>query len=279
MGSLQRKLDKARAMGPLGVLRTLARKLPRYVLLPAWWLFRMQHAGNRPAQPTDSLEQAEAQLAQKEVFLHEILGSAECHSFLEIGIGPQPNLERIKLMLAQGVHYTACDFQQVCDLHRAGLAGQGVDVSALRFAANQVGSYSWTLFEMLQAGESFDVIYLDGHHTFYVDFPAFALAHYLLKPGGIFVVDDIEWTLDFLAGNMARSFDEWYFYRKIYSFSDYRPEQRGLPHMKMIVEELLLGRLGYRRDEALCIPEWWTLRKPQTGPDARTSIAAEKTWD
>lgn len=273
MGELQRKFEKARALGLGPAVRIIIKKLPHYLLFPQWMLFRMRHADRSAV--TSLLcppEEISGQLEKKERLLREILSAHEGGSFLEIGIGPSPNLERVKFMGEFGVSYTACDFQMVCDHHCSELERQGVDVSRIMFASNRVGTYSWTLFEMLQRGKQFDIIYLDGHHTFYVDLPALSLAHYLLKPGGVFVVDDIVWSLDFLTANMYRSFDEWHFYRKIYNFGDYSAEQRGLPHMKMVVEELLLGRLHYLRDEVYCLPEWWALRKPQGGEQAQVAV-------
>src|SRR4029078_12111045 len=92
----------------------------------------------------------------------------------------------------------ACDFAAVCDHHRAEFQAAGVDLSKVRFLSNRVGTYAWPLTELVRTGEQFDVIYLDGHHTFYVDLPALLLADLLLKPGGFMLLDDIVWTLNFM---------------------------------------------------------------------------------
>jgi hypothetical protein len=45
------------------------------------------------------------------------------------------------------------------------------------------------------------------------------LAHYLLTPGGILMIDDIEWTLDFMNRQFVTSFQEWRFFKGVYDLS------------------------------------------------------------
>jgi predicted O-methyltransferase YrrM len=166
-------------------------------------------------------------------------------------------------MITQNIRYTGCDFEFVADRHRREIRDAGIEDSNLRFVTNSQGTYAWPLFEMMQRGEQFDVIYLDGHHTFYVDLPAFVLADQLLKPGGYLLADDIEWTLNFVRDHMRRSMGAWYFYGSMYDFSQYSPQQRAMPHMKMIAQDLLVRRLGYEKIDQWSKPGWWTLRKPE----------------
>ena len=119
------------------------------------------------------------------------------------------------------------------------------NLTQIRLLGNKTGNYNWTLFELLKNKESFDLIYLDGSHTFYTDLPAFMLAHLLLKPCGILMIDDLEWTLNILKRNMAKSFFEYKFYRKMYDFSEYDERQQNTPHIKLITEELFLKHLHY----------------------------------
>lgn len=248
-----------------GVLRTLAlalKRVRRYAAMPLWYLCQRTSIHGSATGSSSDLEQAGRVLQQKEEFLRVLLMQNKGKKFLEIGIGEFPNVERIRLMNDNNIGYTACDFTTVCDKHREELLLKGVDLHNLRFAGNRVGSYSWTLFEMLSRNERFDLVYLDGHHTFYVDLPAFVLAHQLLEPGGYFVIDDIQWTLEFLKETMSRSYDDWRFYKDIYNFAEYETEQQKMPHMKMIVEQILLKELGYRKVEEYSIPEWWVLQKP-----------------
>jgi predicted O-methyltransferase YrrM len=254
-------LEKIRSRGVSQTARLALRRLNRYAALPLWYAYRFRHR-NGGAIVTHDAGGATETLRQKEEFLRELLLRHESKRFLEIGIGEFPNVERIELMLDHDIRYTACDFASVCEGHSRALQERGITSPAIRFTGNRVGSYSWTLFDMLSRDERFDMVYLDGHHTFYVDLPAFMLAHQLLEPGGYFVVDDILWSLEFLKNTMFRSYGDWRFYRRIYDFAAYEPEQQAMPHMKMIVEQLLIKELGYVKIDKYCLPEWWVLQKP-----------------
>jgi len=182
---------------------------------------------------------------------------------LEIGIGESPNIERLRLASENNIRYTGCDFAEVCDAHAAIIRqNEGINYENTRFLRNRVGTYSWTLFELLKRSEQFDIIYLDGHHTFYVDCSAVMLAHLLLKPGGVFLLDDIRWTLQFMKNLLMSSFREWNFYRKMYDFSQYDNHQQSLPHVGMLAETILIDRLKYSKLDAYSTPDWWALKKP-----------------
>ena len=105
-------------------------------------------------------------------------------------------------------------------------------------------------------------MYLDGHHTFYVDLPALVLGHYLLKPGGYYLVDDIQWTLDFMKGQLVNMFDEWLFYRRMYNFSDYTDIQKRIAHVDMMVKTILIDQHKYLKVEEYSSPYWCVLKKP-----------------
>lgn len=57
-------------------------------------------------------------------------------------------------------------------------------------------SYVWRLMKMLEEDPSprFDFCYIDGAHDWATDGFAFFLVDKLLKPGGLVVFDDLEWT-------------------------------------------------------------------------------------
>ncbi|MDH5730349.1 MAG: class I SAM-dependent methyltransferase, partial [Gammaproteobacteria bacterium] len=59
-------------------------------------------------------------------------------------------------------------------------------------------SYTWRLMHMLQQNPipQFDFCYIDGAHNWFVDGFAFFLVDRLLKPGGLIVFDDLNWTYD-----------------------------------------------------------------------------------
>lgn len=248
----------------LGLRRSIAwifvrlqSKVSQLLHIPAWYWFKIRN----PRNTLKSVSTAEDSRVQKERSIRNILNNTENGRFLEIGIGEFPHFERIKFLQEKNIAYVGCDLNAVCASHQRELSIKGLNDENIRFAPNSNGTYSWTLFEMLQRGESFDVIYVDGHHTFYIDLPAILLADKLLKPGGYLLLDDIEWTLSFLKGNLKRSLSQWYFYRKIYDFSDYTSAQQQMPHIRMIAEELLLKDGRYAKDGELSFPHWWALRK------------------
>jgi predicted O-methyltransferase YrrM len=57
-------------------------------------------------------------------------------------------------------------------------------------------SYLWRMMKMLEEDPSprFDLCYVDGAHTWVTDGFAFFLVDRLLKPGGLIVFDDLDWT-------------------------------------------------------------------------------------
>ena len=59
-------------------------------------------------------------------------------------------------------------------------------------------SYLWRLMKMLEEDPTprFDFCYLDGAHDWATDGFAFFLVDKLLKPGGMIILDDLDWTLD-----------------------------------------------------------------------------------
>jgi predicted O-methyltransferase YrrM len=57
-------------------------------------------------------------------------------------------------------------------------------------------SYTWRMMRFLEEDPAprFDLCYLDGAHTWFVDALAFFLVDRLLRPGGWIIFDDLDWT-------------------------------------------------------------------------------------
>lgn len=57
-------------------------------------------------------------------------------------------------------------------------------------------SYTWRLMKILEDNPEpqYDLCYLDGAHNWFVDGFAFFLIDRLLKPGGLIIFDDLNWT-------------------------------------------------------------------------------------
>lgn len=252
--------EQGRPTHTLRLLKVRATKKFLHLLYtPLWLIFRLRNLGFTYVEKGTG----EDPRVSKERSIRTLLEVIPRGKFLEIGIGEFPHFERLKLVNEKNISYVGCDFKSVCESHKEELAIKEFNTENISFATNSTGTYSWTLFEMLQEGRQFDVIYVDGHHTFYIDLPAIILAEKLLKPGGYLLLDDIEWSLSFLKARMMRSLSQWYFYRTMYDFSQYTKEQQSLPHIKMIAEELLIKHSDYAKDESLSFPHWWVLRKAE----------------
>ena len=256
-----KKIKTIKELGFLGAISLITRRLYGWFqyrfLRFRWNFFRLKHKDFH-----STIQPALASNREEEI-MRLILVQSKGQSFLEIGIGRYPNIERLRLISQSDIRYTGCDFKDVCDIH-TGIIKENNDIYSdnIRFLSNHVGTYSWTLFELLRRDEKFDIIYLDGHHTFYVDLPALLLAHFLLKPGGIFLLDDIQWTLKLLKKHLVTYLGSWDFYRKMYDFSPYDEDQQSLPHIGMMAETILLDRLEYSKIDVYSTPAWWALRKP-----------------
>jgi SAM-dependent methyltransferase len=248
---------------PKRLIRSGSRRFARLAHWFQWRAARRLLGGTQEAAPNGSTSDAVyLALQRQEERLRALLSECAPGRFLEIGIGPGPNIERLRFMRDVGMSYTGCDFIAVCDSHAKVIERQLGSVPNLRLLGNTRGTYAWTLMELMRDGERFDIIYLDGHHTFYIDLPAFILADFLLSAGGTFCVDDLSWTLDFLSGDMAQRFDEWLFYHDVYDFSQYTDAQRAMPHIDLIVGEIMVKKLGYEILEHDREADWAVLRKP-----------------
>jgi hypothetical protein len=242
------------------MLRVALRKTNKGIDLMRWWAFRRRHRGHRPVlgTPDPSLPLS----ASNEENVIEVIRQPSVKSLLEVGIGPAPNVERMRLMAQRGIRYVGCDFEEVCESHQRKLRDAGVDTTNVTFLTNRCGTYTWNLMQLLSRGESFDAVYMDGHHTLYVDCPAMVLCDRLLRPAGYYMVDDVCWTLSFMIGHMASEFYAWRFYHRIYDFTEYTTEQMEQPHIGMIAQTLLVDQLGYKRLDRYSSGYWWCLAKP-----------------
>jgi predicted O-methyltransferase YrrM len=202
-----------------------------------------------------------AALADQERLFEHLFAAKPGGLFLEVGIGDAPVPARLTSMVTHRIAYTGLDFAAVCERHRPALElahGHGL---AFRLFGNRAGSYLYNLFELARAGESFDIIYFDGHHTMYVDAGPLLLATTLLEPDGVLVVDDIDWSLATVAHNMYFSYAQWTIYRAMYDFDAYEPAQLRERHIGLLVDEILIKRLGFVPDAALTTPNKAVLRR------------------
>lgn len=162
-------------------------------------------------------------------------------TFVEIGVGSSPNLRRLKALAEAGGSYVGFDLMQVCEKHKVILAQQSIDMTRIEFRGNSRGSYVFKLVNWFKGGGTADVIFLDGHHTMYVDLPAAYISWCALRPGGFLVLDDTNWSLGTVATNMFNNFDSWKFYGQLYDFSQYEAAEMRQAHIGLIRDVFLIG--------------------------------------
>ncbi|MFB6421045.1 class I SAM-dependent methyltransferase [Bradyrhizobium tunisiense] len=138
--------------------------------------------------------------------------------FLEIGVGPTFRQERFRAINDLGIHYVGLDFEHVCGERRTDLAAAGIADRNITFLENASGTYLFNLISLARNRETFDIIYLDGSHSIYVDLAAAIAAVRLLKPGALFLFDDVRFcfgrrhliqtTTQYADANQARQLSE-----------------------------------------------------------------------
>lgn len=115
--------------------------------------------------------------------------------FLEIGAGPTFRQERFRTINELGIHYVGLDFELVCAQRRGDLAKARIPDRNITFLGNASGTYLFNLIRLARNRETFDIIYLDGSHSIYVDLAAAIAAIRLLTPGALFLFDDVRFLL------------------------------------------------------------------------------------
>lgn len=121
-------------------------------------------------------------------------------SVAEIGVDIGATACEILKLLDNGDKYYMFDFDQtVVELKRDFDAlGKVVraEVIPCGNTTKTYDSYCWTLYKLLVKEKEpvFDVVYLDGAHTFFHDGLAVCLLKKMIKNEGFLVLDDIKWT-------------------------------------------------------------------------------------
>jgi len=131
-------------------------------------------------------------------------------------------------------------------LDQVGLAHRVTPVYAFR-------SFTWELQKLIARSPrpQFDLCYFDGGHTWDETGFGFLLVDLLLRPGGVIVFDDLNWTV---AGSAA-------FARNAAKAAAYSPDEAATRSVER-VWDLLVPERGYERVERIDKIHWGVARKP-----------------
>lgn len=181
--------------------------------------------------------------------------------FLEIGVGPTFRQERFRAINELGIHYVGLDFEHVCAERRADLGNAGIADRDITFLGNLSGTYLFNLIRLARNREAFDIVYLDGSRSIYVDLAAAVAAVRLLKPGALFLFDDVRFcfgrkrliqtTTQYADANEAKQLSE---------------DEAGEAHVTIIIRDYLIPLFGFEVERSWSDPDWIALRTPKSAP-------------
>ena len=134
------------------IARRAYRETRNMKLYLQWRAFRWRHPSASTSAPGALTEEESTQLDAKEQHLQRCLFGLRPHRFLEIGIGGYPCIPRLQRLREAGIAYSGCDFEEVCRTHQAALAQNGMSLEDFRYLSNTVGTYSWTIMEIVIKG-------------------------------------------------------------------------------------------------------------------------------
>ena len=118
----------------------------------------------------------------------------------EVGVGIGTTSVQIVKRLLPSDFFYLFDFQKKVDNLMSDLQTFECHISGYGNSTKTWDSYVWTLvhFFLNQAKSKniFDLVYLDGAHTFFHDSSSSCIIKELLNVGGYFVLDDVYWTYE-----------------------------------------------------------------------------------
>lgn len=184
--------------------------------------------------------------------------------FLEIGVGPTFRQERFRAINELDIRYVGLDFEHVCAQRRADLAEALIADRNITFLGNPSGTYLFNLIRLARNREAFDIVYLDGSHSIYVDLAA-AIAAVRLFRASLFLFDDVRFsfgrrrliptTTQYADANEAKQLTE---------------GEAGEAHVTIIIRDYLIPLFGFEVELSWSDPDWIALRAPNSVPWMRT---------
>ncbi|HYX08932.1 MAG TPA: class I SAM-dependent methyltransferase [Bacteroidales bacterium] len=116
-------------------------------------------------------------------------------------------------------------------------------------------SYNWELMKLIDrqtidgfCEPIFDFCFIDGAHNFEIDCCAFHLVDKLLRPGGLILFDDMNWTY---ASSPSLKNTDW--------VKKMAKDEKETPHIKKLVELVALNHPNYV--DANLLGDWFLIRK------------------
>jgi len=131
-------------------------------------------------------------------------------------------------------------------LHRSGLGHRVTPLFAYR-------SFTWELLKLIRSEPrpAFDLCYFDGGHTWDDTGFGFVLVNMLLRPGGVIVFDDIDWSIE---NSPAYNKDP-------AQMAPYSEDERTAATVRL-VWDVLVPEFGYERIREIDRVGWAVARKP-----------------
>ncbi|MGY8669321.1 hypothetical protein Q3C01_44275 [Bradyrhizobium sp. UFLA05-109] len=213
--------------------------------------------------PLPANYRAYRQLVQSRL-LHILREHPRCR-FLEIGVGSTFRHDRFKTIDDLGIEYVGLDFEHVCAKRRADLAAAGIANRDIRFIGNIVGTYLYNLIRLARHRETFDIIYLDGNHSIYVDLAAAIASVRLLKPGALFLFNDVRCAF----GNRGLIHAKGR-YADREATKELTEDEASEPHVMIIIRDYVIPLFGFAVERSWSDPNWIALRAPKVAPWLRT---------
>lgn len=181
--------------------------------------------------------------------------------FLEIGVGPTLRQERFRAINELDTRYVHLDFEHVCAQRRADLAKARIADRNITFLGNTSGTYLFNLIRLARNRETFDIIYLDGSHSIYVDLAAAVAAIRLLRPGALFLFDDVRFCL-----GRRRLIPTTTQYADASEAKQLTEDEASEAHVTIIIRDYLIPLFGFEVERSWSDPDWIALRAPRSAP-------------
>lgn len=160
-----------------------------------------------------------------------------------------------------GIHYVGLDFEHVCAERRADLAKARIADRNITFLGNPSGTYLFNLVRLARNRETFDIVYLDGSHSIYVDLAAAVAAVRVLKPGALFLFDDVRFCFGrrrlISTTTQCADADE---------TGQLTEDEASGAHVTIIIRDYLIPLFGFEVERSWSGPDWIALRAPKSAP-------------